>query len=477
MPGVSVTTAVRPGPSAPLTAPSGQFFVVGMAERGPANVPTRVRGMADFRVIFGDRVAYSELYDNVSTFFEEGGAQAWIMRVVGPAATTGSVTADDRQYIPEPTVTFTASGPGAWSSNLSVVVTDLPNTTKFEVLLNGERVERFFAASLDEMLSVFSTSRYVVATSEGSTADAPDNMPAEDTYVLSAGSDDRGSVTTSSYTTALNLFEYELGDGAVAIPGLGSAVHLAIIDHCKTNKRIGLLSMASDTSIASLKSQADNLDSEYAGLFAPWVQVPTATGARFTSPEGYVAAARARAHTDTGAWRVPAGEIAVARSLVGLSDDFNRIEGDDLDESKVNAIRVINNTIRLYGWRSLSNDTRNFALLNIRDLLNYLVFTAESTLQPYVFRTVDARGQLLSQVNGVLTGILEPIRVAGGLFEKFAENGDQLDPGYLVDTGSSVNTLENLANNEIRAKVSVRPSPSAALISVTIVKVGLLDNL
>jgi len=477
MPGVTVTTAVRPGPSAPNLAPSGQFFVVGMADRGPANAPTRVRGMADFRAIFGERVAYSELYDNVSTFFEEGGSQAWVVRVVGPTATTGSVTADDRQYIPEPTVTFTASGPGTWSSNLSVVVTDLPNTTKIEVFFNGERVERFFASSVEELLNAFSTSRYVVATSEGSTGDAPDNLPAEDTYVLSAGSDNRSGVNTASYTSALNLFEYELGDGAVAIPGIGSAVHLAIVSHCTTNKRIGLLTMAADTSISSLKTAADNLDSEYAGLFAPWVQVPTPTGSRFTSPEGYVAAVRNRAHSESGAWRVPAGEIAIARSLVGLSDDYNRIEGDDLDESKVNAIRVINNTVRLYGWRSLSNDTRNFALLSIRDLLNYLVFEAESSLQPYVFRTVDARGQLLSQVNGVLTGILEPIRVAGGLFEKFADNGDIIDPGYLVDTGSSVNSLENLANNEVRAKVSVRPSPSAALISVTIVKVGLLDNL
>ena len=148
-----------------------------------------------------------------------------------------------------------------------------------------------------------------------------------------------------------------------------------------------------------------------------------------------------------------------------------------MDAAKVSAIRNINSTVRLYGWRSLSNDTLNYSLLIGRDTLNRLVVESESRLEQYVFQTVDGKGQLLSTINGTLVGILEPSRQSGGLFERFAANGDLIDPGYLVETGSTINTLENLANNEVKARVSVRVSPAAALISVTIVKVGLLSGL
>jgi hypothetical protein len=477
MPGVTVTTQTRTGPSAFPTAPSGQVFMAGLAERGSTTAPVLVRGLADFQARFGNRVAYSHLYDNVATFFEEGGAQAYVIRVVGPAATVGSVTADDRQYVPDETITWTARNAGAWSQGLTITVNDLTSTTEFIVALGGVTVERFTASTVEEIIEAFADSTYVVATSAGSLGTAPDNMPAEDTYTLTAGTDDRSAVTTTHYTNALALFDYNLGDGAVAIPGIGSSVHAALVAHAEANNRIAILTLGETASVASLKSTAAALNTEYAGLFAPWVQISTATGTRFTSPEGYVAAVRNRAHVESGAWRAAAGQIAVARSVVGLKTEYNRTTGDELDAAKVNAIRIINNTVRLYGWRSLSDDTANYALLTGRDLLNRLVVESERRLEQYVFETVDGRGQLLSTIGGTLVGVLEPIRAAGGVFERLDDAGNVLDPGYLVETGSTVNTLDNLANNEVKARVSVRISPSAALISVTIVKVGLLSNL
>ena len=169
--------------------------------------------------------------------------------------------------------------------------------------------------------------------------------------------------------------------------------------------------------------------------------------------------------------------MGVARYVIGLKEDFDRATGDAMDAGKVNAIRFINNSVRLYGWRSLSNDTDNYSMLSARDLLNRLVVACEATLEQFVFQTIDGKGQLLSTINGSLVGILEPVRQGGGVYPMYLSNGDLVDPGYKVDTGPSVNTLDNLANNEVRAKVSVRISPTAALISVTIVKVGLLAAL
>lgn len=478
MPGVNVTTATRSGPTAQNTAPSGQVFMVGLAERGNVSTYEKVQGIADFESKFGSRVSYSHLYDNIATFFEEGGSVAYVTRVVGPAATKGFISVSDRATPAVQTVKFEAANPGAWSDPYTVTVTDLTGGVVEFVVANGSTtLERFTASTVEGIISAFADSAYIVATSLGSATTAPNNMPAQGTYDLTAGSDDRSSVTASTYTGALSRFVMGLGDGAVAIPGIGSTVHAGIIAHCVANRRIGLLSMAETDGISTLKTTAASLNSEYAGLFSPWVQISTTTGIRYTSPEGYVAAVRNRAHQEAGPWRAPAGQIAVARSVIGLKYDYTRAQGDELDAAKVSAIRLINNTIRLYGWRSLSNDTANYSLLNGRDLLNRLVFASEDSLEQYIFQTIDGKGQLLSAINGTLVGILEPIRRAGGVYERFTEGGDLIDPGYLVETGSTVNTLSNLANNEVKARVSVRISPSAALISVTIIKVGLLSNL
>lgn len=480
MPGVSVQTLTRTGPVAPNIAPSGQVFMVGLAERGQTTAPELVRGVADFQAKFGTRVSYSHLYDNIATFFEEGGAQAWVVRVVGPAATAGTVTLLDRQTVGEATIKVDAIGAGAWSDDVDLVVSDVASGTEVAVVYQGTTVERHVGATIETLVSAINTSAYVTATNQGSDASPDaDKLPKAGTFNLSAGSDDRASVTATHYETALGLFDPSLGDGAVAIPGVGASVHSALLTHCRNNnRRIALLSAAETATTNDLTSAAAGLNSEFGGLFAPWVQISTPSGAAYTSPEGYVAGVRNRAHVEAGPWRAPAGQIAVARSVIGLRQDYSRAVGDTLDAAKVNAIRLIGgNTVRLYGWRSLSNDVDNFSMLSARDTLNNVVVGAEARLEQFVFQTIDGKGQLLSTISGTLTGMLEPMRTAGGLYELIDATGKQVDNGYLVDVGPSVNTFENLARNEVKARISIRVSPTASLISVTVVKVGLLSGL
>lgn len=480
MPGVTITTVTRSGPVGVPTAPSGQFFVVGQAERGPTTGVRLVRSILEFEAIYGSRVAYSHLYDNVATFFEEGGDQAYIARTVGPGATIGTLTLQDRQTPGESTIKLDAASPGAWSANIGAVVTNASGGgATVAITLSGVTVETFTSTTAAGLAEALADSVYVVPTNMGSDASTEaDKLPKVGTFTLSAGADDRASITATQYEASLALFDISLGDGSVAIPGLGTAVHAILIAHARANRRIALLSESETASTATLLTTADNLNSEYAGLFAPWVQISAATGNRYTSPEGYVAASRNRAHVQVGPWRAAAGQLSIARSVIGLKYDYTRTQGDALDAGKVNAIRTVGGSIRVYGWRSLSDDTANYAMLYARDVLNRIVTVAEQRLEQYVFEVVDGKGALLSQIHGTLVGIVEPMATAGGLFARVNQvTGEQMDPGYLVETGGTVNTLDNLANNEVRGRVSVRVSPTAALISVTIVKVGLLGLL
>lgn len=475
MPGVKITTSASSGPSMAEVDASGQVFIVGFAERGPIGKATLIRGFADFEARFGSRVSYSYLWDVVKTFFDEGGKQAFISRVVGPAAKTGtaSVTA---QGGTSALYTVTSSSPGAWSSNVSLVVGDgaIENTVSATITLNGKPVESWSnIATRAEFESRLKASGFVTLANLGATGET---LPTKGTYTLTAGTDDRAAVTSADHAKALDVFSEGLGDGSVLAADT-TAINTELTNHAIANNRIALLYAADP--LADIKSLPTAMpDSDAAGMFFPWVQVSdTAGNVRNVPPVGYVAAVRNRAHEQVGAWRAPAGEIASAYTLVGVSKEFSRAEGDALDASRVSVIRRIGSGVRLYGWRSLSSDQQNFGFLNARDLLNRVVVESSKRLEQFVFAPIDAKGQLLANINAELVGILEPLRLAGGLYPRIDASGKEVDEGYLVDTSTAVNTLTSLSKNEVRARVAMRVSPIGALVTLDIVKVGLMSGL
>lgn len=479
-PGVNVSTAVRSGPSGVVLNPSGQYFVVGLAERGPVDVPTKINSMADYRRVYGDRVTYGALYDDLQMFFEAGGTQAWVLRVVGAAATTGTVTLDDTAA--EETIKVDAASPGAWSSRISVQVeagSAGANSRKVTVRLDGVIVETYNnLTTVAQFVSRFAASPYIRVTDLGSTTAEPGNLPVVAAAAnLSVGVDDRAAVNAARIEASLPKFKIGYGDGAIGAPGFGATVHSALIAHAKPYRRSAVLSGTRGASAGDYATLALALGtvpgSENAGLFGPYVQVSDgAGGLRTISPEGYVAAARAKAHDRNGSWAVGAGETSITPYILGVEAEWGRAEAEQLSAARVNPIRIVQNKIRLYDWRSLSANETDYASLAVADLLNRLVTECEARLETFVFRTIDGRGQLFAEVKGVLIGILEPIRSAGGIFERTVD-GEVIDVGYSVDVSRNLNTEASLQRNEINAQVAVRPSPNASLINLTIVKVGL----
>ena len=476
MPGVIITTSARSGATPSEPNASGQAFIVGLAERGSATDAVLVRGLADFEAKFGGRVSYSFLHDTVKTFFDEGGTQAYIARVVGAAATTGKVSVNSSDDTPVPTMEINASAPGAWSDGLSIVVEEgaLSDSVNIGVDLNGQRVRTYTSLlSLDQAIGRINTDgTYITARDLGATSRS---LPAVGTYEVTAGTDDRASIAASDHAKALDRFSDTMGDGAVFAVDT-TAINADLIAHAEKNNRIALLfNENKEAGIADLDTLPD---SDAAGMFFPWIRVGDNGGSvRDVPPVGYVAGVRNRAHTQVGSWRPPAGEIAASRAIVGLTREYSREEADLLDEARISVIRRIAGTVRLYGWRSLSTDVDNFGYLNARDLLNRVVVESSRRLEQFVFAPVDSKGQLLSTINSELVGILEPIRLAGGLYALTNEEGEEVDDGYLVDTSNAVNTRDSLSRNEVNARVSLRVSPIGALIMLEITKVGLRQAL
>lgn len=479
---VNVTTGAVAGPSTSTRQPSSTYFAVGLAERGPTTGAEKVTSLQDFVDKFGNRPSFGNLFDDIRTYFEEGGARCYVARVVGPAATTGALASPllDRAETPVATMQVTARGAGQWSSRVKVQVADgsIDDTFTLRILFDDEVVESWVnLRSPQEAVSRAASSPWVVVTDLASASTAPDNNPdvTVSPVALAAGTDDRAAVDATVQVAALARFTDNLGDGSVAIPGGGDAVHAGLIAHADAYYRTAILSTARGTIRDDLVALAASYDAPRAGLFAPWLLIPDGFGgARAIPPDGYVAGSRARAIEAVGPWQAPAGERARFRFVSAVDQVFSDADSSTLDAGKVSA--VIGN--RLYGWRSLSEDAINWFLLTSADVLNHVTVRARDAVSGDVFATIDAKGHLLSKIAGKLEGIVAPIASSGGLYPWFDENsGDMLDPGYKIVSNSTNNPRAVAAQNRVFADVGIRPSPSAALIFLSVTNAGVLARL
>ncbi len=483
MPGVVISTSVRTGPSTTTVRESSQLFVVGLTERGPSDEPVLIQNLGEFEDVFGEYLTGTYTHSTVETFFEEGGTRAYVARAVGSAsATVGSLELYDGAT---PAITLTANGAGAWSSDVEVRVT-APTASTFKIDIFYDGVQKYSTGTVSTTsqaagrinLSAIAQ-RYVNATVNSTTL-VPDAIALTP---LSAGNSYHNLVTQATYESQLELFNDALGSGAVVCPEDSSdAMSAALIAHANAYSRIAILFAGETDDVGTVKTKALSLQAEdgaeHAALYYPWVEVPTGVPGvtRFIPPVGYIAGKRAVAHNQTGPHLPAAGLISAAGFVVGLKTDINKTVGDDLDAHNVNPIRIIQNTIRVYGARSLSSDTDNFRYITQQDVVNTIVTECYRSIEDVVFSSIDGRNTIFANIESRLISILSVMRNIGALYPAFDANGRQLDNGYVVKCDASLNPTLQLAEGLVKAKVGVRVSSVGDRIEIDIVKSNLTST-
>ncbi len=486
MPGLVISTSVRTGPSSATVRESSQLFVVGQAERGPSDEPVVVESLAEFESIFGGYISGSYLHPTIETFFEEGGTRAYIGRTVGSAAAIGELTLQSASAVD--VLTLTANGAGDWSDNLEVEVTQPTPGSTFKVnfyydsaLVYSTGTVTSATQAAGRINSSAIATQYASATVEDDTL-IPAVLAAEN-GAFSGGDSDTAGIDDASYVASLELFNDALGSGAVTCPeSSATEVVQGLVAHANTYSRIALLFGGETNSVATIKQAALDVQTEnhaeHAAYYYPWVEVPTGTPGvtRFIPPVGYVAGKRALAHNQTGPHLPAAGLLSVARFVVGLKSSINKTVGDDLDENYVNALRVIQNTIRIYGARSCSSDTDNFRYITQQDVVNSIVTECYRSIEDVVFSAIDGRNTIFANVESRLLSILSVMRNIGALYPAFDANGRQLDQGYTVRCDASLNPASQLATGLVKATVGVRVSSVGDKIEIEIVKSNLTSS-
>lgn len=479
-PGVQITSRAARGARG-TDSDNGAWFVTGFAEMGPTAEAVEISSLDDFEDTFGERVSYSQLWDALELFFAEGGATAFVSRVVGPSPVKATKTLVDRAGTPVNTLRIDAISYGDWANGstggLSVTVVNGTGTTFTIIIeLNGVEVERYTdLASPSAAVTALATSDYVRAVDLASATAATNNNPvAVADQNLAGGTDDHASAVETQWTAALAYFTKDLGPGQVSAPGRTTTDgHKALITHAAANNRTAYLDVADSASESTMTTEAAALESypgaEYAGLFGTWVTIPGIAQGTVRSVPGsaYAAGVTARADALEGTSGVmAAGEIAAAEYALDIKTPTGGFTDDDytdLNDAGVNMTRNFRvGGVQLYGFRSVTDDA-DWAQLQWTRLRVSLTARLEQIGQRFTFK--PASRATFADLNAALTAECLKDYNAGALY------GDTPEEAFRVDTGDTVNTADTIAAGEIRANVFGRFAPGAELVLLSVVKV------
>ena len=455
---------------------TGVWFVAGITEKGLTGVAHRLESMSDYTRLLGSRVSYSGLYDALETFFSEGGAVAYVSRVVGPAAVTAFVTLNDAGAAA--TLRVQAKGPGDWGNALNVAVTAGDAGGEFKLVVTHDTLGTLETSpSLADKAAAFNwaqNSQYIVLVDQASLND-PAVVAAQS---LATGTDDRANITDVHRETALNFFGKDLGPGQVSLPGVTTAqAHADLLEHAVARNRTAIMDAIDTATAATHITSATNArtaNARFGGFFAGWLKVPGITpGTTRLVPPSALVAGRIAYMDALGSPNVPAAGVN-GESTFALEVNSPVLESDreSLNNVGVNVIRMQYGVPRIYGWRSLANpvtETQWLPLGNVR-LLMEIAALADEIGEQFLFAEMDGQRRTVNRFGAALTGMLLPYWEEGSLYG--------LTPGeaFAVDVGTSVNTDATMANNELRAILSLRMSPFAEMVTIEIVKVPITQE-
>lgn len=333
---------------------------VGWASKGPTDAAYRVNSWADYARMFGGLDSRSYLGYAVYHFFNNGGQQAYIVRLVAADAALATVALGD--------LTLKATGEGKWADaykivikaktnglfRLDVVWVDPTNKTvevvleSFENLSMDKNNPRFAELLINEESAIVNAT--VAAAATPPTADAAGQLAnGADGTVLDPDSNDfvtaldlNGKAKGIYHLDRIDLFNL------LVVPGLTTATTIAELQKfCRSHRAFMIVDATKGASKATLAQQGPagvtGKDAINSAFYYPWIKAPDAMQEgriRLFPPSGFAAGLYAYTDANRGVWKAPAGTDASLSGAVGVETTLNDLENGDLNVKAINCIRA-----------------------------------------------------------------------------------------------------------------------------------------
>ncbi len=289
------------------------------------------------------------------------------------------------------------------------------------------------------------------------------------TMALAGGSDGNGkNVTDDIYIgggdtpgkrTGLEAFNEISNVSIMAIPGITSpAVQLALVTHCSNlGSRFAVLDMPGEVSKPQeLLIHREIVDSDYAAMYHPWLQVydMAAKKPTYIPPSGAICGIYARSDNTRGVHKAPANEVV--NNCLGLSCLYNKGEQDLLNPAGVNLIRALpGQGIRVWGGRTCSSNSL-WKYVNVRRLFIFLEETIKSQTNWAVFEPNDQ--VLWARVGMTIRSFLRDMYRSGALV------GASESEAFFVNIGPDTMTQQDILNGRLICEIGVSPSRPAEFV-------------
>lgn len=280
--------------------------------------------------------------------------------------------------------------------------------------------------------------------------------------------------------TSLAQFNRQLGPGQVSAIGItpDDALLETLWTHAADNNRVVIADVPNVTNpAATLISLADGVSDNangYGGLFGPWVVVPGPTGvagvtARQVPASPVIAALCARVDETGNPNQAAAGRSWPLQYVTDFTQTYTDADLVDMLDAGVNTMAEVYGVLENYGFQTTveQQDDNPFWQLNCSRMRMAIVAQAQAIGENYMFKPIDGRGLLANALGGSLDAMLLGYYGLNGLY------GETPQEAFAVEVGASVNSVNTIAQGELRAVASVVLTLHAKAIQIELVTVPL----
>jgi phage tail sheath protein FI len=481
---------------------------IGWTTQGPVKVATLVQSWSDYQATFGGLTsASSYLSYAVNQFFGNGGTQAYIVRIVADADTTGATQHATTATHDVSTLKLFASSPGAWGNNIQVTITpSSADATRFSLLVQSVIGSQTTTLESYANLSAVATdSQYVVSVIDSDsnnitfidpssgTVTAPASAPVSAKVLLGSGTKafdgdildptdtsgkflstlklTSGNASTISWLDSISIFNI------VCIPGESDATTLEIMQaYCTLRRAFLLIDAPPLSTVASLATSGPvgtggtAFSGQYlsnSAYYFPWVMAPdplVGNRPKLFPPCGFVAGIYASTDASRGVWKAPAGINASLSGVLGLQYAMSDAQNGSLNPQAINCLRQF----KVYGdvvWgaRTLAGNDQagsQWKYVPIRRLALFLESSLYEGTQWVVFEPNDETlwGQVRMNIGTFLQGI----------FLEGAFAGTTPQQAYFVKCDSENNPAASVALGVVNILVGFAPLYPAEFVVIQI---------
>jgi len=480
-PGVYLTETLLPAPLSQGPSVNAAGAVAAPFAQGPETL-TLVTSWYDFTSKFGGYNAAFPATFGVGQFFNNGGRELYVQRILHSDATAASVQIDTVGSVVVSTVT--AKNRGADGNNLRINLKTGAITGTYTLEVYREAVPGTTSAvSADLLLERYENILFSDATSVNFAATvinpvssyitlstgAVSGTPVTTLYPMTTGIDGAAVVSSdfTSYaattTTVWNRFASLMRPLVMFIPSINQVLasgQVTVINDAiswaNSNNGFFIAETPAGQSVDTAITYAQSLtDSSNAAIYYPNIYVADPVGrtgsTRLIGPAGAVAGLYLNTDATRGVFKSPAGLTAGLKGVIAVEATFSSTDLDNLNIGvpvPVNVIRQLPGAgVVVMGGRTLLQDGTANRYVSMRRSLIYIEQTLTNMLRSVLFENNDEK--LWQQINSQIGAFLGQFRNQGGL------RGATPAQSFYVLCDASNNTVSSIQNGIVNVQVGV----------------------